>query len=141
MRVLVCGSRDWPDEAVIADRLADFAGDACTIIHGGARGADTMAADIAALYGYEVRAFPADWNTHGKRAGILRNLAMLDERPDLVIAFQVGESRGTQHTIDEARRRGIPVELHTPAAAAIATSPNRAGTHTSGSARRQARPG
>jgi hypothetical protein len=37
---------------------------------------------------------------------------MLDTKPDLVLAFQRDGSRGTQHTIDEARKRGIPVEVH-----------------------------
>jgi hypothetical protein len=59
----------------------------------------------------EERAFPADWRGKGRRAGILRNLAMLDDEPDRVLAFQRNGSRGTQHTIDEARRRGIPVEV------------------------------
>jgi hypothetical protein len=36
---------------------------------------------------------------------------MLDDEPDRVLAFQRNGSRGTQHTIDEARRRGIPVEV------------------------------
>lgn len=51
------------------------------------------------------------WESFGQRAGYLRNLAMLQLEPDLVIAFTNG-SPGTQHTIDEARRRGIPVEIH-----------------------------
>jgi hypothetical protein len=38
---------------------------------------------------------------------------MLDLAPGLVIAFHADGSRGTQDTIDEARRRGIPVEVHT----------------------------
>jgi hypothetical protein len=38
---------------------------------------------------------------------------MLDTGPDLVLAFQRNGSRGTQHTIDEARARGIPVEVFT----------------------------
>ena len=113
MKVLVCGSRDWTDADVIANRLADLAPDYPVVLHGGARGADLLADGICSVFGYEVQAFPADWRKHGKRAGILRNLAMLDEQPDLVIAFQRNGSRGTQHTIDEARRRGIPVEVHT----------------------------
>jgi hypothetical protein len=36
---------------------------------------------------------------------------MLDQNPGLVIAFWDGKSRGTAHTIGEARRRGIPVEV------------------------------
>ena len=113
MKVLVCGSRDWTDAAPVAERLAELAGNDCEIIHGAARGVDQLAAGLAPFYGFTVRAFPADWELYGKRAGILRNLAMLDAEPDLVLAFQRNGSRGTQHTIDEARRRGIPVEVFT----------------------------
>ena len=113
--VLVAGSRDWMDEATIDGALSGCWAKnlSVEVLHGGARGADLMAASVARCLGFTVRAFPADWKTHGKRAGILRNLAMLDEKPDLVIAFQRNGSRGTQHVIDEARRRGIPVEIHT----------------------------
>lgn len=116
--VLVCGSRDWTDRHAILGAILDRAPG--KIIHGAAPGADRIAADVARLYLIEAQAFPADWTKHGKRAGILRNLAMLgaveDEwhegREVLVLAFQRNGSRGTQHTIDEARRRGIPVEVY-----------------------------
>ena len=114
MKILVCGSRDWDDAGAIRDRLALIADAVPTVIHGDARGADHCADVAARLLRMRVQRFPADWETHGKRAGILRNLAMLDEQPDLVLAFQRNGSRGTQHTIDEARRRGITVEVHTP---------------------------
>lgn len=110
MRVLVCGSRDWQDIHAIRMRLIKLPPDA-EIIHGGAPGADRTAGLLAADLGFTVREFPADWQTHGKRAGILRNLAMLDESPDLVIAFWNGESSGTRHTITEARKRNIEVEV------------------------------
>ncbi len=38
---------------------------------------------------------------------------MLESKPDLVLAFWDGQSRGTKHTITEARRRNIPVVLVT----------------------------
>lgn len=50
------------------------------------------------------------WDLYRKRAGFLRNCAMLDLEPDLVIAFTTG-SPGTQLTINEARKRGISVEV------------------------------
>lgn len=111
MKVLVCGSRDWTDREAIWHRISRLRAGS-TVIHGNARGADRIAAGAAWMRGCEVKSFPADWLRHGKRAGILRNLAMLDQGPDLVIAFQRNGSRGTQHTINEARRRGIPVEVH-----------------------------
>lgn len=115
MMVLVCGSRDWPSITPIHDRLRDLIAEhgPFEVIHGGARGADSMAALAAKWYRLPCAAFPADWERHGRRAGYLRNLAMLDQSPDLVLAFQRNGSRGTQHTIDEARARGIPVEVYT----------------------------
>lgn len=114
--VLVCGSRSWADAAAIRIRLASIGyaqrGDV-TILHGDARGADRMAARIARDLGMYVKTYPADWQKHGKRAGFLRNITMLDQEPDLVLAFHDGQSRGTQHTIDQARKRGIPVEVIT----------------------------
>jgi hypothetical protein len=36
---------------------------------------------------------------------------MLDQQPDRVLAFQRNGSTGTQHVIDETRKRGIPLEV------------------------------
>ena len=126
--VLVCGSRDWEDVHAIRMRLVKLPPSA-TIIHGAAPGADRVAGWLAEDFGFTVKPFPADWKVgrhtrpqdirtraDGTRydsfAGKRRNPAMLDERPDLVLAFQRNGSGGTQHTIDEARKRGIPVEVH-----------------------------
>lgn len=111
--VLVCGSRNWTDIGAIRRRLVALPPNS-VILHGAAPGADSIARGLADDFGFSVRAFPADWNKHGKSAGFIRNVQMLDEAPDLVIAFQRDGSRGTQHTIDQARRRGISVEVITP---------------------------
>lgn len=110
MKVLVCGSRDWPDYVAIRRRLEQLP-KGTTIIHGGAPGADQDAGIIARSLGFDQHIFPAQWQTYGKRAGIFRNLQMLDQEPELVLAFQKNGSTGTQHTISEARRRRIPVEV------------------------------
>lgn len=111
MRVLVCGSRGWRAYLPIRDRLFELP-PRCEVLHGAAEGADLIAASTAFMMGHDVRAFPAKWKKLGKRAGIIRNLEMLDQDPDLVLAFWDGKSRGTLHTITEARKRGIPVEVH-----------------------------
>jgi len=114
LRVLVCGSRRLQDRGQVWERIDKFPRRPQTeIIVGDARGADDAAYWAARCCNHPVRRFEADWKAHGKRAGILRNLAMLDEQPDLVIAFWDGESPGTKHTITEAGRRGIPVEVIT----------------------------
>ncbi len=113
MKTLVCGSRDWEDIHAIRIRMVKLPPHT-EIIHGGAPGADSIAGFLAADLGFTVHVFPADWKKHGKAAGPIRNRLMLDECPDLVLAFQRRGSRGTQDTIDEAVRRGIAVEVLTP---------------------------
>ena len=112
MNVVVCGSRDYTNSARIAERIRQLPADA-VVHHGGARGADRLAAGYALAFRHEVHEHEADWEKHGRRAGYLRNLDMLHvhPRPELVIAFWDGESKGTKHMIDMARERGIPVEV------------------------------
>jgi hypothetical protein len=115
VKVLVCGSRRFANPFAVslhADRRMAELPDGSIVIHGDAHGADRIAAQAAARHGHTIRPFPADWENDGRRAGIVRNLRMLNERPELVIAWWDGESRGTAHTITEARKRGIPVEVH-----------------------------
>ena len=113
MKVLVCGSRNWRDPDLIYNRLARLPR-GTTVMHGSARGADRQAAAYARALGLTVEGYPADWEALGRRAGIVRNLQMLDEKPDLVLAFWDGESKGTWHAICAARERLIPVEVVVP---------------------------
>lgn len=111
--VLVCGSRNWTDESTIADVLSDVfydieeGGGHPTVMHGAARGADTLAARVADFYGVPTIAVPANWVCHGKAAGPIRNRQMLDRKPAVVVAFMLPGSRGTQDCVAEAQRRGI----------------------------------
>lgn len=112
MIVLVCGDRFWTDEGKIRERLGKLPA-GTTVIHGAQRGADSLAGQVAKGFGLKVRGFPADWTKYGKAAGPIRNREMLDQKPDLVIAFHpnLEGSKGTKDTVTEAWRRGIPVEL------------------------------
>lgn len=112
--IVVTGSRDWgPRQFEIALDVDSFFKGAmdhwgkCKVIHGGARGVDAVCAEAAARHGHEVVEMPADWETHGKKAGVLRNLEMLDQGPDVVVAWWNGVSRGTKHMIDAAKSRGL----------------------------------
>jgi hypothetical protein len=108
--VLICGSRTWTDRGIIDHRIAGLPVNA-VVIHGGAKGADTMAGEAARAQGLHTAVVEPLWDLFGNAAGHRRNHAMLALRPSLVIAFTHG-SRGTQGTIDEARKLGIPVEIY-----------------------------
>lgn len=115
LRVLACGSRTWTRrsllEAVLFD--IDHTDGIGTLITGGAAGADTLAAAWADRYMVTSTVYVADWRTHGKAAGVLRNQRMLDEgRPDLVVAFAdkpIRQSRGTADMAARARSAGLPL--------------------------------
>jgi len=50
----------------------------------------------------------ADWETHGRAAGPIRNEKMLTWKPDLVVAFPGGV--GTADLVRRAEAAGVPVQ-------------------------------
>jgi hypothetical protein len=109
-RLLVCGGRDYADEAAAFRALdaADAQRRVAVVIHGGALGADTLAGRWAAARGRECIVFRADWQAHGKAAGPHRNAQMLNEgRPNGVLALPGG--RGTADMTRRAKAYGLPV--------------------------------
>jgi hypothetical protein len=114
MRVLVCGARDWSDIGSIRRTLAALPPDT-VVIHGAARGADSLAGEAARELGLRVRAFPADWARYGKAAGPVRNRQMLVEgKPDRVLAFHadLAGSKGTADMVRQARAAGVAVRIY-----------------------------
>lgn len=114
-RVLVTGDRNWTDIETIEWQLK-----LCVhmevLIHGGARGADTIAGAFGKKLGskVEVLEFRADWDKYGRAAGPIRNKQMLVEGfPDYVLAFHddLELSKGTRHMVSLARKAGIPVKV------------------------------
>lgn len=84
---------------------------AITVISGEAKGADTVGTDFAVVNWTGYEGFPADWDTHGKAAGHIRNQQMLDSGIDLAIQFPGG--RGTadmRRRLDKAGVRVIEYE-------------------------------
>lgn len=105
MKILVCGGRDYDDFASICHVLRALR--PSTVIEGGARGADAPAGRWARDNEVNLIVVHADWTKHGRAAGHIRNGWMLDERPEIVVAFPGG--RGTDNCVKQARARGIPV--------------------------------
>lgn len=85
-----------------------------TIIQGGARGVDRAALAFAReYYPMNEETYFADWKTHGKAAGAIRNRQMLVEgKPDLVVAFP--GNKGTADMIRRTIKAGVPLIKITP---------------------------
>ena len=113
MIALVCGGRDYLDYEHVCEVLDSFensvGGKITSIVHGAARGADTLAARWATARNIPARAFPANWELHGlSRAGHVRNTDMLLlGKPDVVIAFPGG--KGTADMVQQAQRAKVSV--------------------------------
>ena len=94
-----------------------------TIVEGGARGADRCAGRWAArmrTQGVGWVRVRAEWERYGKRAGPIRNQAMLDYllqgramgQTVGVLAFHdaLGTSKGTWDMVNRAQKAGVPVK-------------------------------
>ena len=117
--VIVTGSRDWTDTDAIRIALQELP-QGSIVIHGAQRGADTIAGRIAKTMGHTVEPCHAAWTRLGRRAGPLRNRAMVQRLEALreaggdcyVLAFPLPESKGTRNCIEQARRAGFEVRIY-----------------------------
>lgn len=78
------------------------------IVHGGAKGVDTSANQLAESLGIPVRIFEPDWDELGKSAGPARNKEMA-EYGDCLVAIWDGSSSGTRNMITVALHEGLDV--------------------------------
>jgi len=111
VRALFCGQRTYTDRETIFKAIMGLTRES-VVIHGGAKGADYIAHEMAIKCGLGVEVYFADWKKDGKAAGPIRNQRMIDEgKPDIVYAFfnNRKESRGTEDMIRRAEQAGIPV--------------------------------
>lgn len=107
---LVCGGRDFDDIGFLIEFMdVEHALRGFThILHGNARGADTIADSWAMSRGIQPVACRALWGFYGsQKAGPIRNELMAALSPKVVIAFPGGS--GTASMIRIAKRLGIKV--------------------------------
>ena len=111
MKILICGDRNYKNWEKIQNYLNTLDSETI-IIHGCAKGADSLAGNLANGLGLNILRFPADWDTHGRAAGPIRNQQMLDEgQPDLVVYFHddIENSKGTNDMITRAKKNKVKV--------------------------------
>jgi hypothetical protein len=120
MICIVAGSRSITDYTTVKTAIEASGFDVTCLVSGGARGVDSLGERWAQENGVRIKRFPADWNKHGKAAGPIRNAEMADyiqqHASDWdgcgLIAVWDGISRGTDHMIDNAKSKNIPVFVY-----------------------------
>ena len=89
--------------------------DKVLIVHGGANGADKCAVMYAKDRNIETKVFLPDWDKHGKKAGILRNIEMFKYASKFqnkgCVVFWDGKSRGTKNDIELAEKYDVPLRI------------------------------
>lgn len=110
MKVLVCGGREFDDWRMLNDALRQVhrLREITCIIQGEAKGADFLGRVWAKYMNIPCEPYPADWKTHGRAAGAIRNQQMIDEgEPQYAVAFPGGV--GTADMIERLQRARVPV--------------------------------
>lgn len=108
MRLGIVGSRnpgvsyqDW--EKLILEKIDPSKVE--MVISGGAKGVDTFAKIFAARQRIPYREYAPQYSVYGKYATLKRNTQIVTEA-STVVAFPTSESRGTLHSMREAKRLG-----------------------------------
>lgn len=118
MKVIIAGSRYFNNYELLrqyVDHILQNVSqkESIEIVSGGAKGADELGERYAKERGYKITRFPAEWNKYGRAAGPKRNEQMGDYA-DALIAFWDGESRGTKHMIEYAKKKNLLVRVKVP---------------------------
>lgn len=117
-RVLITGSRGWENRehiAFVLGALWQRYGDDLTIVHGAARGADSIAESICQARGIKTEQHPvtqAEWDAEPRKAAMLRNQRMVDSGVDLCVGFLLDGSPGTTAQIAMAQRAGVITRVY-----------------------------
>ena len=112
-KVIIAGGRDFNDYELLkkkCDYYLQSVTDEIMVISGTARGADTLGEQYAKERGLKIDYHPAKWDEYGKKAGFIRNKEMVDIA-SAAICFWDGKSKGTKHTIDLCKEKGIPCKV------------------------------
>ena len=119
VRVIIAGSRKFNDQDLfdnsVHDILSKYDTEELEIVSGCCTGADTMGEEYAREWGIKLAEFQAGWSIYGKAAGPMRNERMAQYAAEadkgILIAFPIGESKGTYNMIKLARQYGLEVHV------------------------------
>ena len=108
MKIAIVGSRnpgvsysEWEKLFLSKVNLSEVT----EIVSGGAKGIDTYAKLFAGRHHIPLMEFLPEYSVYGRNATLLRNTQIVREA-SVVYAFPTAESKGTHHSISEAKRMG-----------------------------------
>lgn len=108
MRVLICGGRNFDSFSLLDEAMRLLPFKPTLIIHGDAKGADSIGKMWGISEGIFTVAVPALWDAHGKGAGARRNQAMIDiMKPEYCVKLPGGN--GTADMVKRCESANIPV--------------------------------
>lgn len=115
MRTIIAGSRDILDYKIVLKAIRksiEISGIRPTvIISGGAKGVDRLGEKFAKEFEFPLEIYNAEWDKYGNRAGFVRNEQMALVA-DALIAIWDGESKGTMHMINLAKKYGMKTYVY-----------------------------
>lgn len=115
MKTIIAGTRTATRRNVFdAIKACSFTSEISIVVSGcnkvegpnGITGADFYGEIWAKMNFKPVAEFPADWNTHGKAAGPIRNAEMADYADALILVWD-GKSRGSRDMLQKAKAKGL----------------------------------
>jgi hypothetical protein len=109
MKTIVAGSRDGITYAEVLQAIFTCPWKITEVVCGLARGVDSSG-EYAAKHELNVPVayFPADWQTHGRAAGHIRNAEMADYADALILVWN-GRSAGSKNMLVNAQKRGLKI--------------------------------
>ena len=117
MKVLIAGSRDITDPALLERVLRASRLTITEVVSGGAPGVDTNAYHWALGQQIPVHVYPARWAAVGKKAGPVRNAQMLAEQlPDAGVILRWDDTQRSRGSCDMQAKlmaAGVPVFVAT----------------------------
>lgn len=111
MRTIIAGSRNVTDYDILLQAIENCPFHISVVLSGTARGVDRMGERFALQQKIPLEKYPADWNKWGKSAGYKRN-ELMAEKAEALLALWDGESRGTKHMIDIAKKKGLKIYIY-----------------------------
>lgn len=120
--LIISGSRDWTDEALIRELLLQFDPAWTLVMHGKCRGADMIADHLARALGFTVVCCPAPWREKGyydPGAGPERNkdmqiIGIKNQRHGVDVhagIFPLPQSKGTKHMYGLCQIAGFGIHI------------------------------